>query len=123
MRGFFTAALCGLALIAVIGAMPGSSGAASGAPVLTGTVGPGFTITLKDARGRVVTRLKAGKYVIRVRDRSPIHNFHLFGPGIGKLTSVPGTGLSAWTVRLRRGVYRYQCDPHRTIMHGRLTVA
>jgi ubiquinone/menaquinone biosynthesis C-methylase UbiE len=26
-----------------------------------------------------------------------------------------------WTVRLAAGVYRFRCDPHRTIMHGSCT--
>jgi hypothetical protein len=105
-------------------ALPGRGSAASqrGA-ILRGTVGPGFTITLKTAQGKLVKQLKPGTYVIRIRDLSPIHNFHLFGPGVNKLTSVQNTGNATWTVRLKRGVYRYRCDPHRTIMHGSFTIS
>ncbi len=99
------------------------SPAAARATVLRGTVGPGFTITLKTAHGTLVRKLKAGTYTIRIRDLSPIHNFHLFGPGVNKKTSVQNTGRATWTVHLKRGIYRYRCDPHRTIMHGSFTVS
>ena len=56
--------------------------------------------------------LKAGKYVIKVEDKSSIHNFHLFGPGVNKKTSVSGTGTQTWTVTLKPGKYTYQCDIH-----------
>ena len=52
-------------------------------PTLTATVGPGATI-LRTSRGARVTRLKAGRYRIVVRDRSSMHNFHLSGPGVNK---------------------------------------
>jgi hypothetical protein len=110
------------ALVAAL-AVPGQTPAAARATVLRGTVGPGFTITLKTAQGKLVKQLKPGTYTIRIRDLSPIHNFHLFGPGVNKLTSVQNTGNATWTVRLKRGVYRYRCDPHRTIMHGSFTIS
>ena len=112
-----------LALLVAVLAVPGRSSAAAQAAALRGTVGPGFTITLKTAQGTVVKKLKAGTYTIRIRDLSPIHNFHLFGPGVNKLTSVQNTGSTTWTVRLKPGVYRYRCDPHLTIMHGSFTVS
>jgi hypothetical protein len=105
-------------------ALPGRGSAASQREaILRGTVGPGFTITLKTAQGKVVRKLRAGRYTIRIRDLSPIHDFHLLGPGVNKKTSVQSTGSVAWTVRLRPGRYRYRCDPHRTIMHGSFTVS
>jgi plastocyanin len=66
--------------------------------------------------------VKAGRYVITIRDRSPIHNFHLTGPGVNKKTSVPAVRTTKWTVTLKKGIYRFVCDPHRTIMHGILKV-
>jgi len=111
-----------VALVAAL-AVPGRTPAAARATVLRGTVGPGFTITLKTAQGKLVNQLKPGSYTIRIRDLSPIHNFHLFGPGVNKLTSVQNTGSATWTVRLKRGLYRYRCDPHRTIMHGSFAVS
>jgi hypothetical protein len=97
--------------------------AESRATALRGTVGPGFTITLKTAQGTLVKRLKAGSYTIRIRDLSPIHNFHLSGPGVNKKTSVLSTGNASWTLTLKPGTYHYQCDPHHTIMHGSFTVS
>jgi plastocyanin len=102
---------------------PGQGRAGGEATSLRGTVGPGFTITLRTTSGKVVKKLKAGRYTIRIRDLSPIHNFHLFGPGVNKKTSVQNTGSVTWTVRLRHGRYRYRCDPHRTIMHGSFAVS
>jgi plastocyanin len=95
--------------------------ASQAATILVGTVGPGFTITLKSA-GKTVKKLKKGTYVIRVSDKSNIHNFHLKGPGINKLTSVSGTGTKSWTVRLKPGKYTFVCDPHASSMKGSFTV-
>ena len=112
-----------LALAVAVFAVPGQSKAAESAAALHGTVGPGFTITLRTAQGTLVKKLKSGTYTIRICDLSPIHNFHLLGPGVSKLTSVQNTGSATWTVRLKAGVYRFRCDPHRTIMHGSFTVS
>jgi plastocyanin len=95
--------------------------AAAATPKLTATVGPGFTITLTKG-GKKVTSLKAGKYTIAVRDKSNIHNFHLKGPGLNKLTSVSYVGNKTWTVTLKKGTYRYVCDPHATSMKGSFKV-
>jgi hypothetical protein len=111
--------------LAAVAACTGSAcvlaGVAQAAPPLTGTVGPAFTITLTQG-GKRVTALKAGTYTIKVADKSNIHNFHLSGPGVNKSTSVPGTGTSTWTVKLKKGTYRYVCDPHASIMHGSFRV-
>jgi len=96
--------------------------AKTAAPVLNGTVGPGFTITLTQ-NGKPVKTLKAGTYTIKVADKSPIHNFHLTGPGVNKLTSVSAVSNVSWTVTLKKGTYKYVCDPHKTIMHGSFTVS
>ena len=113
MRILLFAALC--AAIAAPAAFAGST-------TLTGTVGPGFTITLKQGSQTVKT-LKAGSYVFKISDKSNIHNFHLTGPGVNKKTSVSGTGSSTWTLTLKKGTYKYVCDPHKTIMHGSFTVS
>jgi hypothetical protein len=78
---------------------------------LAGNVGPGFTITLTQ-KGATVKTLKAGKYKINVNDKSGIHNFHLFGPGVNKKTGIGATGKVAWTVKLKKGSYTYRCDVH-----------
>ena len=81
-------------------------------PKLVGTVGPGFTITLKKGSTKV-TKLKAGKYSVTISDLSSSHDFHLSGPGVNKATSVGGTGKSTWTVTLQKGkTYRFKCDIH-----------
>ena len=77
-------------------------------------VGPGFTITVKSG-GKLVKTLKAGTYTLVVADKSSSHNFHLFGPGVNKMTTVPFTGTQTWTVKLKPGKYTYQCDIHASI--------
>jgi len=111
-----------IAALAALVALVVAAGAQSATPVLNGTVGPGFTITLTQG-GKKVTTLKAGTYTIKVADKSNIHNFHLMGPGVNKLTSVSAVGNQTWTVKLVKGTYRYQCDPHKTIMKGSFTVS
>jgi len=90
--------------------------AAANKKTLTGTDGPGFTITLSKKT------VKAGTYKIVIRDRSSIHNFHLTGPGVNKKTSVSAVGTTTWTVKLKKGTYKFICDPHATIMKGVLRV-
>ena len=90
---------------------------------VVGTVGPGFTISLKFG-GKPVMRLKAGvPYRFVVSDRSSIHNFRLRGPGINReLTSVLFTGTKSAVLRLRKGSYTFICDPHASVMHGSFRV-
>ena len=90
---------------------------------LGGSVGPGFTISLKQA-GKKVTKLKRGTYTITVVDRATIHNFVLEGPGVERqITSVPFTGTKTVTVKLRAGKYKFYCHPHESTMFGYLTVS
>jgi len=91
------------------------------APKLTGTVGPGFTITLTNG-GTIVRSLKPGKYQIKVADKSNMHNFHLKGPGVDRKTSVEGTGTVTWKVTFKKGSYKFQCDVHAATMAGHFTV-
>ena len=109
--GFKTAvAILALAVFAV------SAFGAAGANTLTGTDGPGFTITMNKQT------VKAGTYAITIHDRSNIHDFHLSGPGVDKKTSVPAVNTTKWTVTLKKGTYHFVCDPHKTVMHGVLKV-
>jgi plastocyanin len=88
---------------------------------LLGTVGPGYTISLKTSAGKRASKVKAGTYKITVRDRSRFHDFHLLGPGANKRTGVPFKGTKTWTVRLQKGkTYRYRCDVHASRMKGSL---
>jgi Copper binding proteins, plastocyanin/azurin family len=93
----------------------------AGTVTLTGTVGPGFTITLKN-RTKLVKTLAPAKYAFVINDKSSIHNFHLIGPGVNRKTSVGAKGTTHWTLTLRVGTYRYMCDPHATIMKGSFIV-
>jgi plastocyanin len=111
--------LAGAVAVALVAAAP--LGAAPEVTKLTGTVGPGFTITLTKA-GKKVTKLKAGKYTIAVKDKSDFHNFHLTGPGLNKRTTVAAVVNTTWTVTLKKGTYRYVCDPHKSQMKGSFTV-
>jgi len=100
------------------------SGSAASPKTVTGTVGPGFTIGLT-MQGKRVTKLKAGTaYRFVIRDLADIHDFHLSGPGLNRvLTSVEFTGTKSFVLRLKRGSYRFRCDPHAGIMHGRFQVS
>jgi plastocyanin len=110
----------------VVSAALAASSIASAAPaskVVNGTVGPGFTITLS-LGGKKVTKLKAGtRYRFVISDRASIHDFHLTGPGLNRvLTTVDVTGTRSLLLRLRKGVYRYFCDPHASFMKGAFMV-
>jgi hypothetical protein len=95
--------------------------ATAATPTLNGVDGPGFTITLKKG-GKKVTSLKAGKYKIVIKDMSNIHNFHLSGPGLNKKTGVGAQGTFTWKVTLKKGTYKFVCDPHAAIMKGSFKV-
>ena len=110
-----------VAVAAIVAALAVPSALAA-TPTLNGTVGPGFTITLKQ-NGQKVSKLKAGKYVFKIADKSSIHNFHLKGPGVNKLTSVGKTGTTTWTLTLKKGKYTFVCDPHASLMKGSFTVS
>ena len=110
--------LAALVALVVAAAAPG----ATKSPVLVGTVGPGFTITLTQG-GKKVTALKAGVYTFKIADKSNIHNFHLTGPGVNKKTAVAFVGNQTWTITLKKGTYKYVCDPHAPIMKGSFKVS
>jgi plastocyanin len=110
-----------VAIAAIVAALAVPSALAA-TPTLNGVVGPGFTITLTKA-GKKVSKLAPGAYVIKVSDKSNIHDFHLSGPGVNKKTSVGGLGSSTWKVTLKKGTYRYVCDPHSSFMKGSFTVS
>lgn len=113
-------------LVAVVAAALAATGSGTAAPAKTvnGTVGPGFTIGLT-MQGKKVTKLKAGTaYRFVISDRSDIHDFHLSGPGVNRvLSSVEDTGTKSFVFRLKKGSYRFVCDPHSGIMHGSFRVA
>ena len=89
---------------------------------LTATVGPGSTISLRTANGRRASRLRAGRYRIVVRDRSAKLNFHLIGPRVNRKTTMGFRGTQTWTLTLRKGSYRYVCDPQARALKGSFRV-
>jgi plastocyanin len=97
----------------------------SSVPTLTGTVGPGFTISLK-AKGKAVKSLKAGTYKFVVSDKASIHAFTIEQERGGTfekaLTSVPFTGTKTATVKLEAGKWKFYCPPHESSMFGFFTV-
>jgi plastocyanin len=113
-----------IALLAAVAALvlPGAAVSRPGANDLVGTVGPGFTISVKTPDGTPVTHLDPGTYTIQVHDESDEHNFHLFGPGVDQATGVDTEGDVTWTVTFTDGKYNFQCDAHPTQMKGSFTV-
>ena len=76
---------------------------------LTGSVGPGSTISLRRPAGAIV----AGPATIMVNDKSTKDNFHLTGPGIDRRTPVAKKALVVWRVTLVAGRrYTYRSDAH-----------
>jgi plastocyanin len=120
----YTPSLLVAVAIAAAALAVAASGSAATAKPVNGTVGPGFTITLT-MQGKNVTKLKAGNaYRFVISDRSSIHDFHLSGPGVNRVfTSVEFTGTKSFVLTLKKGSYRFVCDPHSGIMHGRFLVS
>jgi copper binding plastocyanin/azurin family protein len=113
-----------LLLVAALAAPP-TAFSVIAATRLSGTTGPGLTITLKKA-GKRVTRLTPGRYTITVTDKSNLHDFVLTGPGIRNktITGLTFKGTKTVTVTLKRGTYTYYCTPHRSIgMKGTFRVS
>lgn len=110
-----------LLLIAAV-FVPGSARPAATATALSGSVGPGFTISLKDAAGRGVSHLDPGDYTITVQNLNTTaeHNFHLRGPGVDQQTPFQA-GTWTWNVTFTDGTYTFRCDAHPTIMKGSFT--
>jgi plastocyanin len=111
MRRTVTLAVAGLAALAI--ALPASAAV----PTYNGTVGPGFTIKMSKKP------TKPGKIKLVVADKAAIHNFHLTGPGVNVKTSVAGTGTKTFTITLKKGTYRFVCDPHASSMRGSFKIS
>jgi plastocyanin len=94
-------------------------------PKLVGTVGPGFTITLKKGSVKVKT-LRAGKYMFVIHDKATIHNFTLEQEKGGKfektLSPTSFQGTKTVTVTLKKGKWKYYCSVHESQMFGFFTV-
>ena len=113
-----------LAAVAAAALATGGTVSAAAPKTVKGTVGPGYTIGLT-LEGKKVTKLKAAKaYRFVISDRSSSHDFHLSGPGFNRvLTGVGFTGTKSYTLTLKKGTYRFVCDPHASEMRGSFRVA
>ena len=113
----FTAVVVGAVLVA------GASAKRSAAPVLTGTVGPGYTINLK-LNSKAVKTLKAGTYKVVIHDKAAIHGWSLDGPhGFAKdISPVPFVGTKTVTLKLKAGKYKFYCPSHESTMFQHFTV-
>jgi hypothetical protein len=98
-----------------------ASAAAADNPVLQGHVGPGFSITLKDAAGADVSHLDPGSYALHIVSESLEHDFHLTGPGVD-VVSGANPGTADFQVTLTDGTYTFLCDFHPGTMRGTFTV-
>ena len=89
-----------------------------GGGTLSGTVGPGFDISVDQ------TSVAPGSYELEVEDLSDVHNFHLTGPGgVDVGTDVAAEGTESFTVELEAGTYNFVCDPHAGQMSGTIEVS
>lgn len=102
-----------LVLLTLATALP----AAAATPTFRGTVGPGFTISM------VKKPKQPGKIKLVVADRSDDHNFHLTGRGVNVKTSVSAVGTKTFTITLKKGTYRFVCDPHASSMRGSFKIS
>ena len=93
------------------------------APMLVGTVGANFHITLTKG-GKVVKTLKRGSYTFVIHDMASIHAFSLDGPhGFAHdFTKIPFVGTKTATIKLKAGTYKYYCPNHESIMFGHFKV-
>jgi plastocyanin len=100
-----------------------SFGGSTAAVALRGSVGPSFTIKLTKG-GKAVKALRAGTYRLTVTDRSAAHNFVLEREGGAErvITSLAFVGTKTVTVKLTRGVWKFYCEPHASVMSGRVAV-
>jgi plastocyanin len=72
------------------------------ATALAASIGPGAKISLKPSSG-----LSAGKFRIKVSDRSAADGFRLAGPGLTRSTSAKFKGTVTWAVTLKAGRYTF----------------
>jgi len=94
---------------------------------LIGTVGKNdaYKITLTNAAGKRVSKLKAGTYTVVIHDDSSMHNYELDGPH-GKswsFTTVSYNGTKTVTLKLVAGAYKAYCEPHESMMFQHFTVS
>lgn len=115
----------GTATTVTTSSTPKTQPAAAKLVTLNGTVGPGFTISLKKAGVRV-RRIAAGRYRFVIADRASLHSFVLEKERGGHfertLTTVPFVGTKSIVIALTKGHWKYYCRPHEATMHGEFDV-
>jgi len=113
----------GAVAVAVAATSTGAFARHSATPILTGTDGPGYTITLK-MKGKTVKTLKAGTYKVVISDKASIHGWSLDGPhGFAKdISPVPFLGSKTVTLKLKPGAYKFYCPAHESTMFGHFKV-
>jgi hypothetical protein len=72
------------------------------AKVLAGSIGPGAKFALAPSKG-----LSAGKFKIKISDRSATDGFRLAGGGLTRATGAKFRGSVTWAVTLKAGKYSY----------------
>ena len=87
-----------------------------GVPKLHGKVDAQKHITISS------NPVPAGTYKLIINDSTSGHNWHIFGTGVDKKTSVGGTGTTRFRVHLSTGSYTVHCDRHPDTMTFQLNV-
>ena len=124
-KGHSTIALAVVSVLAL--GVTAAALARAQASKLNGTVGPGYTISLKQ-NGKKVKTLKAGSYTFVISDKARIHDFVIEkekGKGKGfekELSHVSQVGTTTTVVKLTPGTWKYYCKPHESMMFGFFTV-
>ncbi len=72
------------------------------ARLLAGSIGPGAKFALVPAKG-----LSAGKFKLKISDRSATDGFRLAGAGLTRATGAKFRGSVTWAVTLKAGKYSY----------------
>jgi hypothetical protein len=110
-----------LVVAAAASALAASALARPAAPVLKGSVGPSYTISLTQ-NGHKVKTLKAGAYTVAVTDKGSDHSFVLEQVSGGKfektITGVGFRGKKSLAVRLTKGKWKFYCSMHESDMFG-----
>jgi len=118
-------AICAALAVASVTVVSVASARTDTIPTLKGTVGPGFTITLK-RNGTRVKSLKAGRYKFVISDKASAHGFTLEQEQGGKfekaLSPVPFVGTKTVTLGLKAGKWKFYCQAHESSMFGFFTV-
>ena len=119
-RAILTVATAAAVALSIVGA---ALSRANTTPTLAGTVGPGYSISLKKS-GTLVKTLKAGTYRFVINDKSNFHGYSLDGPnGFAKdFTKITFVGKKTFMVKLKTGKYKYYCPNHESTMFAHFRV-